>query len=285
MQEMYDTRSDVLVTETVDISPELAEFMLTKNKPVVGTKGGAERSNRPMSAELVNRLANKIKKNLWQLTHQGIAFYTDGELADGQHRLAAIAYAGKTVSVRVTRGLPRSVAPTIDIGRKRTPGQVMAMYGFSDGNSIAAALRMVAMYEENWKTGYRQFDPEEVVAEMRDRHPDVDQYLPLGRKLAKELSMTRGPAVAAAYITNLPDDHEFYRGLLTGADMPEGDPRLAMRRAYHNAVRLNRRRPPEWQVGLFGKGYIAWANDKKVSAVSFRRDETMPRWGRVEKKS
>jgi hypothetical protein len=280
----FETKSDELVTETIEITPRLAEFMLTKNKPVTGTKGGSERSNRPMSAELVNRLATKIKKGLWQLTHQGIAFYGDGELADGQHRLAAIALAGRTVPVRVTRGLPRAAAPTIDIGRKRTAGQVMSMHGFPDGNVIAAALRLIAMYEEDWKTGFRVMDPEEIVAELTDRHPDVDRFLPLGRKLAKELSMTRGPAVAAAYITSLPDDHEFYRGLLSGADMQDGDPRLAMRRAFWNAHRTNRRRTQEWQIGIFGKGYLAWAAGRGVSAVSFRRDEQMPRWGVVEKK-
>ena len=278
---MLETASEEMKTVTMDLTPEMAEYFLTKNDPVTGTKGGQIKNNRPLRAGFVNQLARKIRKGLWQHTHQGIAFYKDGHLADGQHRLSAIVMANRTVRVNVTFGLDREVGATIDIGRKRTAGDVLAMSGKAEGNTLAAAVRAIVLYDEGWTKGTHIVDPEEIQA-MMERHPDVVDYLQHGRVLAKEVGMTKGPATAAAYITALPLEDTYYEGLLSGANLDPGDPRLVLRRVMRNATRMHRNRPMSWQIAVFGTAYLAYQEGRKVSNLAYRSDEKMPAWGRFD---
>jgi hypothetical protein len=96
-------------TELVKITPDMARNMLGSN-PV----------NRNISERAVTDLSKAILNNDWQVTHQGIAFYNDGTLADGQHRLSAVIKADVPVYMMITKGLSKEVAMTIDSGRRRS---------------------------------------------------------------------------------------------------------------------------------------------------------------------
>jgi hypothetical protein len=99
-----------IVSQVMTITPELAKEWLSKNV-----------NNRRLSAAVIDRLAVMIERGLWQLSHQGIAFYEDDTLADGQHRLSAIAKAGKPVQSMVVYGLKKESNGIIDQGgRVRT---------------------------------------------------------------------------------------------------------------------------------------------------------------------
>jgi hypothetical protein len=96
-------------TDLVQITPDMARNMLTSN-PV----------NRRLSERAVSDLAKAIINNDWQITHQGIAFYDDGTLADGQHRLTAVVKANVPVYMMITKGLSKDSAMSIDSGRRRS---------------------------------------------------------------------------------------------------------------------------------------------------------------------
>jgi hypothetical protein len=95
-------------TQMMLVTPELATKWLQNNP-----------SNRPIRYARVKQYADDMKCGAWLTTHQGIAFYIDGALADGQHRLRAIEVAGVTVPMMVTNGLPRDHAAAIDAGKPR----------------------------------------------------------------------------------------------------------------------------------------------------------------------
>jgi hypothetical protein len=59
----------------------------------------------------------------WYETHQGIAFYEDGTLADGQHRLRAIVQSGVSLWMRVTWGMTRRQGLGVDETFTRTARQ------------------------------------------------------------------------------------------------------------------------------------------------------------------
>lgn len=92
------------------ITPEQAAEWL---RPTVN------RDNRPLRQDHVAYLAREICDGRWQATHQGIAFSSTGRLLDGQHRLAAIVSAGKSVTMAVTTGLDDEAFSAIDCGLKR----------------------------------------------------------------------------------------------------------------------------------------------------------------------
>lgn len=85
-------------------------------------------------------------------THQGIAF-DDGEmLLDGQHRLAAIAESGVTVTLLISKGWPRQAKgketkqmDAVDIGLARSVADILGLqHGLSEPRYVVMATRAVA---------------------------------------------------------------------------------------------------------------------------------------------
>jgi hypothetical protein len=103
-------------TEVVTITPEIATEWLEKNA-----------SNRPRRASTVGYYAAQMLRGQWQITHQGICFDAQGNLVDGQHRLAAIMLAGVPVAMAVS-WLDRETAAmflAVDCGLTRTVSDIL----------------------------------------------------------------------------------------------------------------------------------------------------------------
>lgn len=109
------------------VTPEMAIAWLEKNT-----------NNRPVSDRIVDRYAGSMKRGAWLLTHQGIAFGSDGSLYDGQHRLWAIVRSDTPVKLMVTLGLPPESRANIDGQRSRSVGD-----NFSILSGIQNAKRLV----------------------------------------------------------------------------------------------------------------------------------------------
>lgn len=117
------------------VTPEYAQMVLdTKNT-----------NNRNLNEKIVSMFAREMTEGRWGATHQGIAFYKDGSLADGQHRLAAIALSGCTVNIMVTHGVERESSMYMDTGRARSIGDVIKLSGQADwiDNQIIQTVRLV----------------------------------------------------------------------------------------------------------------------------------------------
>jgi hypothetical protein len=80
----------------------------------------ANTRNRTMSMPHCERMARDMRDGRWVLTHEGIAFSSNGRLLDGQHRLQAIVMAGVPVDMFVWFDVPAEALMTINSGRRRT---------------------------------------------------------------------------------------------------------------------------------------------------------------------
>ena len=98
--------------QNILITPDLALAMLESNI-----------YNRPVSDEYVMQIKNDIMADRWIFTGNLIKFFEDGHLADGQHRLLAIAGSGKSVYSLVSFGVKREAAVYIDRGRTRSAAE------------------------------------------------------------------------------------------------------------------------------------------------------------------
>lgn len=85
------------------ITPELAREYLKYNH-----------GNRAIRMSHVQYLMGLIERGEWLLTHQGIAFDSEGVLKDGQHRLMAVSMGSRAVQMMVTRGLANDTMMGID---------------------------------------------------------------------------------------------------------------------------------------------------------------------------
>lgn len=120
-------------TSIVLVTPEMAAEWLKKNT-----------RNRNVSDRMVDSLSREIAEGRWQVTHQGIGFYADGTLADGQHRLEAVVRAGIPVYMTVTHGLIHEAVAAIDQHRMRRTTDVIRLSGKADwiGKDEVAILRI-----------------------------------------------------------------------------------------------------------------------------------------------
>jgi hypothetical protein len=94
-----------------------------------------------------------MKRGYWALNHQPIAFDEEGNLLDGQHRLAAIVRSGKTIRMLVARNVPREfgsdgdkhfVQETIDGGKPRSIGdRINLSYGIANANMKSAVVSVL----------------------------------------------------------------------------------------------------------------------------------------------
>jgi hypothetical protein len=87
----------------------------------------ANTNNRPIRRSLVKQYAKEMKNGTWRLTHQGIAFGSDGTLLDGQHRLAAIVESDVAVTMLVTRGIDNRAQLVMDDHAKRSSGDALSL--------------------------------------------------------------------------------------------------------------------------------------------------------------
>lgn len=108
-------------THVIDVTPAMAQRWLDQNT-----------RNRNLSKKKVETYTHDMKEGRWTLTHQGIAFYSTGQLADGQHRLMAVVRSGKTVTMQVTTGLKIQSGADIDRHRPRSETDAVRIGGLSD---------------------------------------------------------------------------------------------------------------------------------------------------------
>lgn len=262
--------------EVLDVSPQLADEWLTRNT-----------SNRPLSKSTVQQLAGRIERGEWQLTHQGIAFDENDVLIDGQHRLAAIVKAGITVPLTVTHGVPRSAFTVMDTGRKRTGRDALALAGEANSTHLAAALRGLHLYlhapNSAW-SGAAAVTSNDQLLEMLGTHPAIRDALHHGIALNRACRITVTAATIGWYVTTQErpdiDESPWEDGVVTGARLEPGDPRLTLRNTMLSlaAGRTHRRRDDSREHLLYYlKAWNAWVEGRSSKLLRRSPNETMPR--------
>lgn len=205
------------------ITPEIARKYLAQVDP---------QKQRPLRMARVMAFAREMKAGHWMLNHQGFAFDEDGNLIDGQHRCRAIEICGLTIPVLVTRGVQSSMAngvkllafDAIDIGNKRQTHEALAKrHGIQNSARVAAACRAI-LY---WATGLGKCTVGSSL-EILKIYPEI-------KSLATQSTNYRhltGAVIAALALAikcfpRLED--EFAQPFITGANLKQGSPSLALR--------------------------------------------------------
>ena len=109
------------------ITPEIAAEYLVKNT----------RNYRKLSQAKVSVLTRELLAGEWLPSTQGIGFDTNDVMVDGQHRLWAIVQTKISVMMLVCRGLVPVVKNKIDVGNKRTFGDLTGL-----PNVVIASVRV-----------------------------------------------------------------------------------------------------------------------------------------------
>lgn len=253
-----------MVAEVIQVTPQMAQDWLSKN-----------RRNRHLSSLVVHRYADSMRSGQWIPHGQAIQFDVSGNLVDGQHRLCAVIEAGVPATMLVARNVPSEARDVIDAGRKRTPGDVLAIEGIRNSVTVGAALRLLFHYDRGTLAQY---------SDARSRPTNRQLIELLAEALGIEDSATVGhrafrllpPAVGAfchyvfARIDRDKAD-EFFQVLIEGTGLGRGSPILLLRNRLLDNRTAKARLSSIELAALIIKAWSAWKAGSPVKNLRWRR--------------
>ncbi len=256
------------------VTPARAEELLAANT-----------ANRPLSKSTVHAFAEAMRRGDWLVTHQGIAFDTNGVLVDGQHRLAAVIEAELPVEMTVFTEVEPDTFDVLDTGKRRNAADVPAIEGEKSTTMLAAMVRTVWLYENrrdtSWSGGAAAVTNHQIVQTL-EANPKIREFLAVGERIAAETGMIKSAAGAASYLIEHANKRasldDWYEGIIDGAGLAKTDPRLMFRRTMFSMARrqagvVQRRRDTREHVALYLKAFNAWATGEPLSSLRFTARE------------
>lgn len=254
--------------ETRMIGPEEAEDILATTS-----------FNRPVSSARVITLANEMRTGKWQLNGEPIIISETGKLLDGQHRLYAIMEAKKHVEMCIVRGASDNSFETIDTGRARSGGDIIAMQGYKHPKVSAAAASMIwRMYHA---TTINEVCPPIFQLRVLERYSAIQKWAAFVDGATSPLPQTSF-LTALVYLDNIAQApllaERFCAGIMKGADLAQGSPILALRnrmmllRAEHHVMNITTTWAATARVlTAFEKDEILHVFRKETSSGAIRR--------------
>ena len=263
--------------EVVQMTPEWAQHLLANQNG----------HNRKIKTRHVTYLAESIKRGEWKLTSQGIAIGNNGQLLDGQHRLAAIRDAGQTVPVLLATECDPSIFTVIDTGSKRSTGDTLYLLGAPQHNQAAAAIRLIMLAKtqktSSWANSKMIFSNEQIQQYYLQDQLRIDTYVRLVYNAVKNFKMVNRGALTAFCILTLDREHfshtveNFVQALTTGANLPHDSVVLAFRNAIVNSSIFGERGGTTVQqlwVSCLTKCFNDWYLERSLKV--FKAPKQMP---------
>lgn len=268
-----------MIVETVILTPEDAQKMLALSEGQV---------QRGLRKNAVDRLVHAIKAEQWQVTHQAIALDANGVVLDGQHRLHAIARAGRAVEVQIARDVPRRTFEVIDTGSSRSPADILRIAGYSNTTQLAAATRMLLTYDEvvgttdTFNAIRTRFTAADILREVEsDRGLVMVQAISPAMGVAQQLGHGGFATWLATLIVLLRTNEDvgqsialdFVQALRDGAALPQGSPILTLRRYLSSdggLIRAGQGERPQIGLATSIKAFNRWAAGDTSQLLAFR---------------
>jgi len=200
--------TDGVFTETVTVTPELAELLLARNP-----------ANRAVYRSKVGEYAAAILRGDWDLNGEPIIISDTGELNDGQHRLNAVLLSNTAIRSIFVFGVTRSSRNTVDLGAKRTAGDILGMSGVPDATYVAVMVKFIINYEAKMHLGTHR-TPQEITDRLSAmRWDDVQISMTHGRATYRVFRWSAGAWAALHYLMARVDQvaaDRFFVELATG---------------------------------------------------------------------
>lgn len=153
----------------VHVTPPQAEVYLRGNT-----------SNRPLNRLHVATMCHILQAGDMVMNGETIIIGIDGTLLNGQHRLTACVESGIGFDAMVVEGIDLNAFRTLDGGKKRTTGDVLAIDGEAQSNKLAAAIQaLVSFADQDGRhmasrggAGMRKVTPQ-IAERVLSKHPGL----------------------------------------------------------------------------------------------------------------
>ncbi len=257
------------LSEAVYVTPEMAELFLKYN-----TK------NRRISNAVNLRYAQAMHAGHWKFNGEPIVFSNQGRLLDGQNRLKAIVRSGMTIPMMIIYGIEEETFRTMDLGSKRTTGQILQILNNKDGNVLAATLRLAYIYLYI-DARMMQFGTDsiynEVLLNLLVRYPQIKDSVNKSRPARNLCSRTI--VSFCHFVFSLRSQREadlFISQVVTGENLQSGAPALTLRNFLIQVKGENSKPSSKSIVAVFIKAWNYFRNGKTVKSLKWRESEEFP---------
>lgn len=252
----------------VYVTPEIAELWLQRNV-----------NNRPIRAARVASLARDMDADHWKYTGEAIKFDTEGNLLDGQHRLAAVVKSGATVKMLVVIGLEASAQNFMDAGARRSAGDALSFRGEVQSLLLASTCRLGLAVERIKATGRDAFKEQVTHAEVIEwltLHPDIRRYVQHAARVRNRVDMK--PSVLAYALYRMAerseeDTVEFLGALVDMRSEGPGDPIYTLLQRLRNARRTRERLSQLNELYFIARAWNAYRSAQPLKALKVPPNE------------
>lgn len=155
-----------ITVEIAVVTPLVAADLLERNV-----------RNRPLNKRHYQFLGETMNCGDYVLNGEPIIIGSDNNVLDGQHRLHGCIYSGKAFVTLIVRGIDPEAFDTIDGGRARTTGEVLAIEGEANSNAIAGAVAQFVQFVDcggrmsSGTAGHRRKATPRLAARVLGKHP------------------------------------------------------------------------------------------------------------------
>jgi len=242
--------------------------------------------NRKIKRPLVARYATEIAQGNWALTGEPVIF-NGNTLLNGQHRLLACVEAEKPFETLVVRGVDPVHFAKMDSGSRRSAGDVLSIKGFSSGNQIAAAVRVIAALHEveqgapltriRWHKGMTHQEILDFVSENADSLYECASVV-LTREARAILKPPSAFIALHFFLRNQNESRadEFFMALGQGENLEGGSPIHRLRSLLIQDATSPKRSRVHWKIAVTIKGWNAWMEGRRPRSFEFSENETWP---------
>jgi hypothetical protein len=230
------------------------------------------KSNRTLRRHRLNLYAAGHLKGQWdRFTGDAIKFDRHGNLIDGQHRLSMIVMTGKPLECLIIWGLDPEVFSVLDSGLPRQASDVLHVLKGTDVSEASVVLRSLLPLE----AGLNIFDSTQrslvtktdIANAYIARKDEINEGVIAGRKVAGAIGGNRS-AWALFYLLvaakHPHDADEFVETIASGANLSEGDPRLALRNWLQRGDNQKNTEQRFYYLATYIKVFNSWRASKPV---------------------
>jgi hypothetical protein len=181
------------------ITPAIAAVILTDHN--VANRDALKSSSTIISYK------NQMLNGQWEEHHQGFGFYTDGTLADGQHRCYAMVMSGKSFNFVCTSDVKKQAIAMIDNGKPRKADAFLELEGVSDATKKAGIAEAIMLYAYQFANDGKRtrFINTEVIDFVKSNNAMLTRALEIGKSVSRvsdaPLTAMQAAKLAAQYLS------------------------------------------------------------------------------------
>lgn len=261
------------------LTPSLAREYLSHNY----------KRNRKLSVNTVQAYASDILSGRWNEEiseyDQPIAFSTEGELINGQHRCQAVIRANKAIYVWIVTDVSIELYNYMDCGKVRSARDFLSV---PNSNSVATLAKFVCAVEEGNTTlnqavqGIVRFVPGKNKSYIRVTRSQIiqkveedNEYLQMlslyGQRASKHFGNKRGPFSNAFYVIDYLGKGELLEEFVSECSkaLPESEIIIGLRTYMANRIMLKSfNATPQWVMGCIFFAYEHFVDDTPINSFN-----------------